>query len=335
MKQKRQLEVLRAIVEDYVHSREPVGSKALIERHHLGVSSATVRNDMAYLEEAGLISAPHASAGRIPTKAGYRLFVDQLVSVKPLTEPQRRAISSFLDGSHDVHQLMERTVKLLSHLTHQVAVIQYPTAPQPIIRHVDVVHVADTQLMVFVVLSTSEILQRTVQIPEVSDSRPREIIALANFLRSQLVGKTGEAIQSLSIPLEISNDFSLSVAEAVTKMLEENRSSRVAIAGTSYLAQATEDFPHSIAPILYALEEQVVVLRLLEELTQDQRGFSVKIGAEDSRDPLTETAVVATGYGQDYSAKIGIVGPTRMDYPAHMAQVRAVASYLSQTLNHS
>src|ERR687890_712660 len=99
MSEPRRLEVLRAIVEDYVHSREPVGSKALVERHQLGVSSATIRNDMAALEEEGLIAAPHTSAGRIPTDAGYRLFVDRLSSVKPMTAAERAAIAQFLQGA--------------------------------------------------------------------------------------------------------------------------------------------------------------------------------------------------------------------------------------------
>ena len=98
----RKLDVLRAIVEDYVSTQEPVGSKALVERHHLGVSPATVRNDMAVLEEEGFITQPHTSAGRIPTDKGYRLFVDRLTGVKPLTPAERRAISTFLEGSHVV-----------------------------------------------------------------------------------------------------------------------------------------------------------------------------------------------------------------------------------------
>ena len=117
MSEPRRLEVLRAIVEDYVHSREPVGSKALVERHQLGVSSATIRNDMAALEEEGLIVAPHTSAGRIPTDKGYRLFVDRISDVKPLSAAERRAIQSLLEGAEDLDDVMERTVRLLSQLT--------------------------------------------------------------------------------------------------------------------------------------------------------------------------------------------------------------------------
>ena len=123
----RKLDVLRAIVEDYVSTREPVGSKALVERHALGVSPATVRNDMAVLEEEGFIAQPHTSAGRVPTDKGYRLFVDRLATVRPLSTPERRAISSFLDGAVDVDDVVHRSVRLLAQMTHQVAIVQYPT----------------------------------------------------------------------------------------------------------------------------------------------------------------------------------------------------------------
>ena len=127
MLEDRKLEVLRAIVTDFVSSNEPVGSKALAERHGLGVSPATVRNDMAALEDEGYITHPHTSAGRIPTDKGYRLFVDRLSTVKPLSGAERRAIQSFLEGAVDLDDVVRRTVRLLAQLTQQVAVVQYPS----------------------------------------------------------------------------------------------------------------------------------------------------------------------------------------------------------------
>ena len=123
--QNRQLEILRAIVEEYVATEEPVGSKVIAEKHGLGVSPATIRNDMAVLEDAGLIKQPHTSAGRIPTNSGYRLFVDKLAEIKPLSAPERRAIENFLDGAVDLDDVFSRTAKLLAQITKQVAVIQY------------------------------------------------------------------------------------------------------------------------------------------------------------------------------------------------------------------
>jgi len=130
----RKLEVLRAIVEDYVSTNEPVGSKLLAERHSLGVSPATIRNDMAALEDEGYIAQPHTSAGRIPTDKGYRLFVDRLSSVKPLSGAERKAIQTFLAGAFDLDDVLRRTVRLLAQLTRQVAVVQYPSLSRSAVR---------------------------------------------------------------------------------------------------------------------------------------------------------------------------------------------------------
>ena len=122
----RRLEILRAIVDEYVARQEPVGSKAIADRHGLGISPATIRNEMAVLEEEGLIAQPHTSAGRIPTDSGYRLFVDRIETVKPLSAAERRAIETFLEGALDLEDVVVRSAKLLADITKQVAVVQYP-----------------------------------------------------------------------------------------------------------------------------------------------------------------------------------------------------------------
>jgi len=137
----RKLEVLRAIVEDYVATQEPVGSRALVERHQLGVSPATVRNDMAVLEEEGYIRQPHTSAGRVPTDAGYRLFVDRL-SGQGAQPGERRAIERFLAGAVDLDDVVHRTVRLLAQLTRHVAVVQYPSLARSSVRHLELVPIS-------------------------------------------------------------------------------------------------------------------------------------------------------------------------------------------------
>ena len=158
----RKLAVLRAIVEDYVATNEPVGSKTLADRHGLGVSSATIRNDMGALEDEGYISAPHTSAGRIPTDKGYRLFVDRLSTVKPLSSAERRAIHTFLDESVDLDDVMARSVRLLAQLTKQVALVQYPSLERSAIRHIEFLPVSTTRILVIVIADTGRIEQRTI-----------------------------------------------------------------------------------------------------------------------------------------------------------------------------
>src|SRR5690625_1852012 len=176
----RQIEVLRAIVHAYVHTREPVGSQSIATRHHLGVSPATIRNDMAALEEAGLIAQPHTSAGRIPTDAGYRFFVDQLdVLRKPLSAAERKAIIQFVGAGADLDDTLERTVRLLAQLTHHVAVAKYPTLRRSSLRHVEVVEVSTTRVLVVVISDTGRVEHRSVERDEeltqdlIAELRPR------------------------------------------------------------------------------------------------------------------------------------------------------------------
>src|SRR5690349_22281490 len=157
MSEERRLAVLRAIVQDYVETSEPVGSKALLERHHLGVSSATIRNDMAALEEEGLIAQPHTSAGRVPTDAGYRMFVDRLTEVKPLSGAEKRAIRAFLDGAVDLDDVLHRAVRALAQLTRNVAVVQYPALARSKVRHLELVSVSTTRLMLVLITDTGRV----------------------------------------------------------------------------------------------------------------------------------------------------------------------------------
>src|ERR1700709_1764236 len=187
MQEERRLAVLRAIVEDYVTTEEPVGSKALAERHGLGVSPATVRNDMALLEEEGYITHPHTSAGRIPTDKGYRLFVDKLSEIKPLSAAERRAITNFLDSGTDLDDVLRRSVRLLAQLTRQVAVVQYPTLSRSTVRHLEVVPLTPARLMLVLITDTGRVDQRVVDLGDVLTDD--DVARLRTLLNTVLVGQ--------------------------------------------------------------------------------------------------------------------------------------------------
>ena len=235
----RRLEILRAIVDEYVATQEPVGSKSIADHHGLGISPATIRNEMAILEEEGLITQPHTSAGRIPTDRGYRVFVDKLATVKPLSTAERRAIETFLDSSNDLEELLKRSAKLLADITKQVAVVTYP-----------------------------------------------------------ILGESRE---------------------------------KLAISGTAHLARSGEDLGFTLSPILEALEEQVVLLRLLNEVHPT---VHVRIGSEQTETNLQTTSLVTVGYGDAAQlGAVGVLGPTRMDYAGSIAAVDAVARYVGRFIN--
>ncbi len=332
----RKLEVLRAIVEDFVVTNEPVGSRALAERHSLGVSPATVRNDMAALEDEGFITHPHTSAGRIPTDKGYRLFVDQLSTVKPLSPAERRAIQSFLEGAVDLDEIVRRSVRLLAQLTRQVAVVQYPSLSRSSVRHLEIVHLAPNRLLLVLITDTGRVEQRVVELPAtLSDD---DVATLRQVFGSRLHGaRLVDAPAALAdlpdaAPRAI-RPVLTSVMSVVLETLVDQPEERIAIAGTANLTRHTLDFPHTLRPVLEALEEQVVLLKLLGEVN-DPSTVHVKIGEENNVEGLRSTSVVTVGYGPDASAYggLGVVGPTRMDYAGNMGQVRAVARYVGELL---
>src|SRR5262249_10347728 len=182
----RKLAVLRAIVEDYVSTTEPVGSKSLVDRHGLDVSPATIRNDMAVLEEQGFIAQPHTSAGRIPTDKGYRLFVDRLSSIKPMSAAERRAIETFLAGAYSLDEVVARTVRLLAQLTRQVAVGQYPSPTRSPGRPIELVAVAPGRLLLVLITDTGRVEQAIVDLPD--DARPESVAHLRAVLNACLDG---------------------------------------------------------------------------------------------------------------------------------------------------
>ena len=195
----RKLEVLRAIVEDFISTREPVGSKALADRHNLGVSAATIRNDMAALEEEGLIAQPHTSAGRVPTDAGYRMFVDRMTSIKPLSGAERRAIETFLDEAVDLDDVLHRAVRTLAQLTRNVAVVQYPSLSRSRVRHIEIVALTSSRLLLVLITDTGRVEQRVVELPgPVSDEVVADLRATLNTrLRDRLLAETPEIMTDL------------------------------------------------------------------------------------------------------------------------------------------
>ncbi|MBC9735524.1 heat-inducible transcriptional repressor HrcA [Nocardioides marmotae] len=342
MQEDRRLAVLRAIVEDYVATEEPVGSKALVERHALGVSPATVRNDMAVLEDEGYITQPHTSAGRVPTDKGYRLFVDRLSTVKPMSPAEKRAISSFLDGAVDLDDVVTRSVRLLSQLTRQVAVVQYPTLSRSTVRHVELVALAPTKLLVVLILSTGRVEQRLVELPAelaedaLADLRSRVNRAATGEVIADAVRRLREAVPEAPGPgPDQDAGVTRAVVETLADAMEDHRSdARIAVGGAANLARYGDSFDSAVRPLLEALEEHVVLLKLLGEATEGG-AVTVRIGAEGPYEQLASTSVVATGYGprDEALATLGIVGPTRMDYPGTMSAVRAVARYVSRILD--
>jgi heat-inducible transcriptional repressor len=335
----RKLAVLRAIVQDFVSTNEPVGSKALVERHHLGVSPATVRNDMATLEDEGFIAQPHTSAGRVPTEKGYRLFVDRLSTVKPLSGAERRAIEKFLDGALDLDDVVGRTVRLLAQLTRQVAVVQYPALDRSSVRHLELIQLSGTRVTMVLITDTGRVEQRHVDLPVAVDEHT--VSDLRGRLNSKIAGRPMKDVPAELVdfaaaePVETRGAASAVVAVLLASLIER-REERIVVGGASNLTRLALDFPDSVHPVLEALEEQVVLIRLLGEASRPSE-VTVRIGDENIYEGLRSTSVVSATYGSGNRAlaSLGVLGPMRMDYPGAMAAVSAVARYVGRILAES
>lgn len=340
MVSERSLAVLHAIVGDYVSSNEPVGSKAIVERHQFGVSAATIRNDMALLEEDELIAQPHTSSGRVPTDKGYRLYVDTLAKIRPLSGSQRSAIERFLGESSDLDDVMARTVRMLAQLTNQVAVVQYPRLGGTTVRHVDLVALGEDRVLCVLILGSGVVEQQLAWLPA---ARVTEawVHGLRERIATAVVGADVEtgvaAITALSDTVDEWADTAETpvinrVLEVVRSQLQANRSERIAFAGAANLTRG-DAFASSLPGVLDAIEEQVTLLRLFGELVQEGRNVAASIGCENEAYGLPTASILASSYEDGgTSSKLGVLGPTRMDYAGNIAAVRAVARYLNQIL---
>ena len=390
----RRLDVLRAIVTDYVETQEPVGSKSLVERHRLGVSAATIRNDMAALEEEGYICQPHTSAGRVPTDKGYRYFVDQIDQIKPLSVPERRAITEFFTTSQGIEDVMENTVRLLAHLTHQTAVVEFPDFKQSQLRHLELVRLGSAssrKILAVIIADSGRVDQVLVEVPQdISDQELRSFACaltsiftddstvvppsrtgVAPGAKACLSTGKGEAesdgagAANTATPTNTANPAASATQTASTRgeHLEEwvktlpseqvhnaqtmagavlhalaqgEAETRIVMAGMANLSRSG-DFSNTLTPLVEALEEQVVLLKLFNERDAGMVGMepvSVIIGQEAGHEALAGASIVSSSYDAGTGAShLGVIGPTRMDYPGSIAAVRAVARYLSRILN--
>ncbi len=330
----RRFGVLRAIVADYVATQEPVGSKAIVDRHNLAVSSATIRNDMAVLEQEGYIAQPHTSAGRVPTDKGYRLFVDRLSQVKPLSAGERRAIQQFLSEGVDLEDVLRRSVRLLAQLTRQVAVVQYPSLSRARVRHLEIVPVAPRRLLLVVITDAGRVEQRIVETTE--DVGDDAVASLRELFGSRTTGHLmSEALEALEGVIDEAPPEYRSVVTDVTGVLRDalvdHPEERLMLSGTSNITGAWADQPATLRGVLEALDEQVTLLKLLAALEGPDM-LRVSIGEENADANLSSSALVSAGYGtgEVLMGGLAVVGPTRMDYPGTMATVRAVARYVGE-----
>jgi heat-inducible transcriptional repressor len=325
----RKANILRAVVEEYIETAQPVGSGHVARAPGVNVSSATVRNDMAVLEQEGYLVQPHTSAGRIPTEKGYRFFVDRLQATQ-LDVSDSRQVRAFFDRAHgELEQMLGDTSRLLAGLTHYAAVVVGPPHQAATIRSVQVVGLAPRVALLVAVLSNGVIEKRTLELDD--DIDPNCLEAASRRLSDLLVGQSLAAAGRVEPAEDVDQDVLVSGALDALRP-ERHHDEQVYIGGASRMASAF-DAVAQVSEILRILEQQFVVVSLLRDVLD--RGLHVAIGTETGIAPLADCSVIVSPYSVDGepTGTIGVLGPTRMNYPQALAAVAVVSQRLGHRLS--
>ena len=326
MLDERKTAILRAIVEEYIASAQPVGSTHIAGAPGVLVSSATVRNEMAVLEQEGYLVQPHTSAGRVPTDKGYRFFVDHMTQPGLLDVSTRQQVGQFFDASHGrLEEMLHHTSNLLAQLTHHASLVVGPPADRAVVRSVQLVGLSARVAIVVAVFSDGSVENETIELAaETSDAR---LAGATAHLQRVLNGKSvdAEKVDFDSGDPEVDELCLASYAAVVEARAQEP----VFVGGTSAVAQSF-DAVDTVRAVLQTLEQQYVMVSLVRDLLS--RGLSVAIGAEHGVEPLVACSVVVAPVVVDgqHLGTVGVLGPTRMNYPQALATVEVVSDRLGR-----
>ncbi len=336
MLDERKAAILRAVVEEYIDTAQPVGSAHVVKSSGVHVSSATVRNDMATLEQEGYLRQPHTSAGRIPTEKGYRFFVDNLGAPATLRSSDAVQVRSFFNHAHgEIEQMLQDTSRLLGDLTSYAGVVVGPAPSEATVRSVQVVSLTPTAALVVVVLSNGAIEKHSLDLSDdggLTEGVGEERIAAASaHLAAHLVGSPRSSLTTLAPTGDAVTDAVCDRAWQALRADPTDDPDQVFVGGTSRIARAF-DAIETVREVLGILEQQYVVVTLLRDVLD--RGLQVAIGTETGMAPLAECALIVAPYHVEGepAGTIGVLGPTRMDYPQALAAVAVVSHRLSQRL---
>jgi heat-inducible transcriptional repressor len=324
----RKMTILRVVVESYIETAEPVGSSLVADVADLGVSSATIRNELVQLDQQGYLTQPHTSAGRIPTDKAYRAFVDAL-DEPDLERNEAERVKDFFDHTHgEIEEMLDRTSRLLSELTGVTSVVVAPDKDHSTVRSVQLVQLAPLVVLAVMVLSDGTVEKSSI---EVVDEIDEVTLAMANgHLSAAMVGRT---LSDAATPLPTGN-------AAADRLVESSRAVLTTsdVVGEMYvggLSSVPSSFGaiDTVREVLQLLEKQLVVVSLLRDVMDN--GMSVSIGNETGLVPLAECSLIVAPYAGEgsQSGTIGLLGPTRMNYPHAMAAVAVVSRSLGKRLS--
>lgn len=321
--------VLRALIEEYIARALPVGSRTLVERYNLGISSATVRNELSLLEEMGYLAQPHTSAGRIPTDFGYRAFVDELLSESDPDNGEDALARELRESASDLDDLMDRTSQALARFTDCMTLLVPPRILSVDIRLVNLVLLTPQRLLIVIVTEDGQVFDRQMDLPR--DYSQDEIGKTQEALNDILVG-TSLSSTSGELPLGASgvhDDLFRMVMAEILACLKDQNAIKAHPLGISHLLGKPEFSDSScLMPVLEELEGDTMLLRVFNDAAASEEPV-VRIGHENDSEALSSVSLIANRFGEaEHSGLILIVGPTRMDYSQVLKAVRAARNVL-------
>jgi heat-inducible transcriptional repressor len=328
MLDERKTSILRAVVQEYITTAQPVGSTHIADAPGVRVSSATVRNEMAVLEQEGYLAQPHTSAGRVPTDKGYRFFVDHITTPGRLDTVASQRVGTFFDTAHGrLEELLHQTTNLLAQVTQYAAVVVGPTAELATVRSVQIVGLSARVALVVAVFSNGTIDNQTIELD--GDTSEMRLSMGSAHLQKTMIGHPLDAADLKRSSGDPAVDALCATAfEALRKGSSDES---VFVGGASSMARAF-DAVDTVRNVLRTLEQQYVVVSLVRDILD--RGLTVAIGAEHGVEPLAVCSVIVAPVmvEGDQVGTIGILGPTRMDYPQALATVEVVSDRLAKRL---
>lgn len=335
----RAQQVLKILVERYIQDGLPVGSKTIAEEYALGLSPASIRNILADLEAAGLLTSPHTSAGRVPTELGYRLFVNGLLTVKPLDTDAVQTLKKQLDPDMNAPNLIQSASGLLSSLTQLIGVVALPRLNRLELRQVEFLPLSGNRVLVILVINNREVQNRVIQ-TERTYSQP-ELQQAANYLNTHYAGKDlararDELLQALTSDRDNLHTLLQAVIDVTYKAFPQEINTDCAIAGqNNFLNYTKESNLTRLKALFDAFTQKQEILTLLDH-SLDAEGIQIFIGKESGYQAFDECSIVTTSYSINGQlvGSLGVIGPTRMPYERVIAAVDVTAKLLSAALNH-
>jgi heat-inducible transcriptional repressor len=323
----RKTAILGAVVQEYIATAQPVGSSHIAQAPGIGVSPATVRNEMVVLEQEGYLVQPHTSAGRIPTDKGYRFFVDHMAVPGRADAATQRQVGDFFAAAHGrLEEMLHHTSDLLTRLTHNAAVVLGPKADEAVIRSAQFVRLSSVAATVVLVFANGSVVNEMIAIDD--ETTDAALAAASVHLTQHLVGST---LAGAQVPQSGSDITDTLVDRALDELRQHTTDDQAIVGGVSTMAEAF-DAVEVVRQVLHTLEQQFVVVSLVRDIVD--RGMSVAIGVEHGVEPLSACSVVVAPVVVDgeHVGSVGVLGPTRMNYPQALATVDIVSDNLGRRL---